>query len=319
MKFTQLDAETFLYVYKDKENLCFLVVYVDNLLLAATLRAFMNKIKGLLSSTFKMQDLGAVTFILGIHIKRDRKRHMIALLQHQYIDTILEHFGMKDCKPVFTPIDTMVQPSTEDPIDNTTIRTMKVGDREVSYQCIIGSLMWVMLATRPDLEYTVGVIGRYSANPKACHWSLAKCALHYLKGTQSLELMFNRSDVNIDMDFHRYSDTNWGGDQDTSHSTSGYVFISNHAAIRWSSKLQTMVSLSSTESEYVGLSNAGQHVTWLCMFFDKIGHKQRKAMELKCDNQAAIILSHDSQFRAQSIYDRSTTMSGMTWWQKVNV
>jgi len=146
------------------------VGYVDNLLLAATSRTFMNKIKGLLSSAFKMRNLGAATFILGIHIKWDRKKHTIMLLQHQYIDTILECFGMKDCKPVFTPMDMKAQPSTEDPTDNATIRTMKFGDREVSYQCIVGSLMWVMLATRPDLAYTVGVIGRYSANPKACHW-----------------------------------------------------------------------------------------------------------------------------------------------------
>jgi len=85
-----------------------------------------------------MQDLGAATFILGIGIKQDRKKHTIALLQHQCIDTVLECFRMKDCKPVFMPMDTKAQPSTEDPINNTTIRTMKVGDKEVSYQCIAG-------------------------------------------------------------------------------------------------------------------------------------------------------------------------------------
>jgi len=102
----------------------------------------------------------------------------------------------------------------------------------------------------------------------------------------------------MDMDFHRYLDANWNSDRDTSWSTSGYVFISNHGAIGWSSKLQTMVSLSSTESENIGLSNAGQHIAWLRTFFEEIGHAQGKAIELKCDNEAAIVLSRDPQFWA---------------------
>jgi len=66
---------------------------------------------------------------------------------------------MKDCKPVFTPMDTKSTPSANDPIDNTTIKSTKIGDRNVSYQSIVRSLMWVTLGTRPDLAYTTGVIG----------------------------------------------------------------------------------------------------------------------------------------------------------------
>jgi len=207
---------------------------------------------------------------------------------------------MSNCKLVFTPMDTKVMPSVNDPIDNMMVRSMKMGGQEVLYQSIVSSLMWLMLATHPDLAYTTGVIGRYSADPKAHHWNLAKWVLRYLKGTQDLELTFDRSDVNIDMDFHGYSDADWGGDRDTSQSTSGYVFISNHGAIGWSSKLQTMVLLSTTELEYMGLSNAGQHVAWLCMFFDEIGQMQKATTDLKCDNQAAIVLSRDPQYRAHT-------------------
>lgn len=87
---------------------------------------------------------------------------------------------------------------------------------------------------------------------------------------------------------------------DTSHSTSGYVFIANHGAIGWSSRHQSMVALSSTESEYIGLTNTGQHLAWLCSFFEDIGQPQAGATELRCDNRAAIILSQDPQFRTRT-------------------
>ncbi len=87
---------------------------------------------------------------------------------------------------------------------------------------------------------------------------------------------------------------------DTSRSTSGYVFISNQGAIGWASKRQSMVALSSTESEYIGLSNAGQHLAWLRTFFTEIGHIPNRPTELLCDNVAAIILCKDSQFQART-------------------
>ena len=104
----------------------------------------------------------------------------------------------------------------------------------------------------------------------------------------------------MDMDFHGYTDADWSGDPDTSKSTSGYVFITNRAAVSWASKRQSMVALSSTESEYIGLSAAGQHLQWLRTFFEELGHPQMGATELFCDNQAAIILCRDPQFRART-------------------
>jgi len=107
-------------------------------------------------------------------------------------------------------------------------------------------------------------------------------------------------ELSMDLDFHGYSDAGWSQDPDNSCSTSGFVFISNRGAISWSSKLQSMVTLSTMELEYIGLSNAGQHLAWLQYFFEEIGHSQKASTELFCDNQAAIILCHDPQFRART-------------------
>ncbi|KAK7013539.1 hypothetical protein R3P38DRAFT_3206912 [Favolaschia claudopus] len=115
-----------------------------------------------------------------------------------------------------------------------------VGGAIVPYQSVIGSAMYAMLGTRPDLAYSVGVLGRYSAKPKRIHWAAAKRLLRYLKGTRHWELVYNGADISMDMQFLGYSDANWNGDRDTSRSTSGYVFIVNSGAIGWSSRRQFM-------------------------------------------------------------------------------
>jgi transposase InsO family protein len=300
--FERLNAETCLYVLKDGKNICFLVVYVDDLLLAGTTKSFTSTVKQQLSSAYRMRDLGPARFILGIEIQRNRRKRTISLSQRQYFDNVLARYGMTDCNPVKTPMATNQHISSTDPDNDTVLTHMTVSSSGpvVSYQSIVGSLMYAMLGTRPDLAYTVGLVGRYSASPKRHHWELLKRALRYLKGTRDWVLQYDGSDGGMDLDFHGYSDADWSGDPDTSRSTSGFVFISTGGAIGWSSKRQTMVALSSTESEYIGLANAGQHLAWLRSFFEEIGQPQSDATELRCDNRAAIILSKDPQFRART-------------------
>jgi len=77
---------------------------------------------------------------------------------------------MEDSKPAATPMSTSARLTTDDLEDNTTIHHMKINRKEVSYPSIVGSLMYAMLGTHPDLAYMVGTLGRYSASPKKCHW-----------------------------------------------------------------------------------------------------------------------------------------------------
>ena len=294
--FIHLDAETCLYVFQKDGQVCFLVVYVDDLLLAVITWKFKDSIKAKLSASFKMQDLGEAKYIVGIKIKRNRKLRTISLTQSQYSHTILECTGMSTCKPVWTPMAHTSQLSATDPEDDWTVPEQLIEGRQVSYLTIIGSLMYLMLGTRPDLAYAVGTLSCFSARPKLAHWEAAKCVLRYIQATKDMELRFNGTELSMDLDFHGYSDAGWSQDPDNSRSTSSFLFMSNHGAISWSSKQQSMVTLSTTESEYIGLSNAGQHLAWLRTFFDVIGHPQKGLTELFCDNQAAIILSRDPQF-----------------------
>jgi hypothetical protein len=303
MGFTRLDAETCLYVSRDdKGHVCFLVVYVDDIILATNFKPYSDEIKRKLGNEFKMRDLGSLKWVLGIEIDRDRKAGTIDLSQRLHLSNALKRFGMADCNPIRSqPIQPGHKLSANDPNDTTIIPEMIINGTPVKYISVVGSLMYAAICTRPDLSYAVSLLGRYAAKPQACHWEALKRVLRYVKGTLDMVLRYDGSGpVSTDFEFHGYTDADWSGDSDTSRSTSGFVFISANGAIAWSSKLQTMVALSSTESEYIGLCNAGQHLSWLRLFFEDIGHAQKKPTELNCDNQAAIILTKEPQFRART-------------------
>ena len=123
---------------------------------------------------------------------------------------------MRDSKPMWTLMVTSSRLTAEDPESNATIADMEIGGKRVSYSSVVGSLMYAMMGTRPDIAYAVGVLGRFSANPKRHHWTAAKQVLRYLNTTSDMELKFDGNDVGIDMSFHGYSDVDWSGDPDTS-------------------------------------------------------------------------------------------------------
>ena len=127
------------------------------------------------------------------------------------------------------------------------------------YQSAVGSLMYAMLGTRPDLAYTVSVVSRYSHNPTKGHWGAVKRIFAYLKGTVNLKLTFQGRLE----DLIGYTDSDWAGDTATRRSTSGYVFNVGSAAISWSSKRQATVALSTCEAEYIGQTQATKEAIWL--------------------------------------------------------
>ena len=229
--FTRLSVETCLYVFRKDGQVCFLVVYVDDLLLAATTQKFMDSIKAKLSASFKMQDLGEAKYILGIEIKRNRKLQTISLSQSQYFHTVLERTSTSTCKPVWTPMAQNSQLSVTDPEDDHIIPEQVIEGHQVSYLTIIGSLMYLMLRIHPNIAYAVRTLSHFSAKPKLAHWEAAKCVLRYIQATKDMELRFDGTELSMDLDFHGYTDARWSQDPDNSRSTSSFLFMSNHGPI----------------------------------------------------------------------------------------
>jgi hypothetical protein len=165
-----------LFVLHDKDQgivAAAVVLYVDDLLIIAN-EGVIEQIKGQMKKRFRMHELGSVSFYLGMNIERNREHHTIDIDQHSYIRTILANFRMDESRPVATPMAMKFHKRKPDE---------EACDLTI-YQSMIGSLMYMMTATRPDIAYAIGVLCRYKHDPSNEHMVALKCVVRYLNGTK---------------------------------------------------------------------------------------------------------------------------------------
>lgn len=156
----------------------YIAVYFDYLLIVGPSIAEIKKIKRSLRNRFRMTDLGPCSYYLGIFIQRDHQNKRLFLSQETYIDNVAHQFNISNCAPIGTLIGTSLLP------ENSPDYTCPPGQR-ISYQRIVGSLMYVMLEIRGHIEYAVSVAIRFLANHEPQHIKLAQRILRYLKGTRN--------------------------------------------------------------------------------------------------------------------------------------
>ena len=201
---------------------------------------------------------------------------------------------MQDCKPISTPfpikLSSKMSPSSEE-------ERMEMS--RVPYASAVGSLMFAMICTRPDIAHAVGVVSRYMAEPGREHWEAVKRIFRYLKGTSDVALCYGESGLTV----KGYVDSDYAGDLDGSKSTTGYAFTLSGGTVSWVSKLQTVVAMSTTEAEYVAAAQAIKEAVWLKMFLEELGHEQEK-ITLFCDNQSALYLARNPTFHSKTKHIR---------------
>ena len=202
---------------------------------------------------------------------------------------------MSDANPVGMPMDSHTQLVTN-PDDNKP-------NRSNSYTRLLGCLQFIANSTRPGISYAVNRLAVYTANPGLQHHSAIKPILHYLKGTKTLGITYRKPQNATEHEnlFHGYADTAYVNAEDLK-STTGYIFLAAGGAITWKSKKQTVIALSSTEAEYVVLSEAGREATWLRNLYGKLGFPQKSVTVIKGDNDGSVVLTHNPQFHQQSKY-----------------
>ena len=167
----------------------------------------------------------------------------------------------------------------------------------VPYRSAVGCLMYLMVGTRPDLAAAVGVLSQFAADPCPTHWQALKRVFRYIQGTKTYGIEFT-----VDGDaLQGYSDADWAGDTESRRSTSGYAFMMNGGCISWRSKKQRTVALSSTEAEYMALSEATQEEVWLKVFLCELGEMAMdEAVKMYEDNQGSIALAKNPEFRKRT-------------------
>src|SRR5258708_30158373 len=163
------------------------------------------------------------------------------------------------------------------------------------YQSHIGSMMYAMLGTRPDIAFAITKLSQYLSNPGVDHWTAINCLLWYLSSTRDLKLVYDGNSKCDDKS--RYSDSDWAGDPRDHRSISRYVFIMAGAAMSWSSKKQPSVALSSTEGECMAMMHASKEAIWIQQFLHDIHFPLSNPTTL-IDNQGAITLVSNLTFHA---------------------
>ena len=164
----------------------------------------------------------------------------------------------------------------------------------IPYSQLVGALMYLAVATRPDIAHAVGVLARFNANPGMEHWKALKHLCRYLQGTKDVKLCYQPDPSQQEL-FSTYSDADYGGDSDSRRSTSGLIVKIGSGAISWASKLQPVVTLSTTEAEYISATAAAQEILWLRNLFSEIGYEVEGASTLYLDNQSAIAVSRNPE------------------------
>ncbi|XXG58369.1 hypothetical protein AAC387_Pa04g0693 [Persea americana] len=230
----------------------YLLLYVDDMSIAAKDMSETNRLKTQLSGEFDMKDLGAAKKILGMEIQRDWKAGKLSLSQKRYLEKVMERFGMQSSKPVNTPLaahfklSAALSPQTEEEVEHMS---------RVPYASAVGSIMYAMVCTRPDISHAVSVVSRYMDNPGKAHWQAVKWILRYLRGTIDVGIIYNRSN-NTSGSVIGYVDSDFVGDLDRRRSLTGYVFTFASGAISWKAALQSKAVLSTTEAEYMAATEA---------------------------------------------------------------
>eukprot|EP00873_Tetraselmis_striata_P006316 jgi/Tetstr1/426580/TSEL_016858.t1 len=179
----------------------------------------------------------------GMAVERDWDNATLKVHQAKYIDDMVHKFNLADAYAVSTPAEVGVDiPGSHKPLAF-----------EMPYQALVGSLLYAMVATRPDIAEAVSKLCRVMAKPEERHWQAAKRVLRYLKGTKTLGLTF--SNGKADGLLHGYCDADWAGDVVSRRSTTGSVFMLCGTAVSWKSQLQATVALSTAEAEYMALKH----------------------------------------------------------------
>ncbi|GKE03965.1 putative RNA-directed DNA polymerase, partial [Tanacetum coccineum] len=229
--------------------------------------------------------------IIGIRIFRDSGAKKLHISQEQYIKKVLCRFNMDKAKVVSSPLTTNFKLTDKDcPSSKKNIEKM---DR-VPYASAVGSLMYAMVCTRPDLAHAVGVVSRFLSNPGKKHWEAVKWIFRYLRGTSKLGITFRNGKPML----VGFTDLDMAGNKDNVNSTSGYLMTFAGGAVSWQSRLQKCVALSTTETEYMATTEACKELLWLKRFLHELAFKQQRYAIL-CDNQNAI---EDDMFELNKVH-----------------
>ena len=289
--FVENKVDQCIYCKVSGRKFIFLILYVDDILLASSDLGLLHETKRMLSNNFDMKDLGEASFVLGIEIHRNRSCRLLGLSQRAYVDRVLERFSMQLCKPGIAPVCkgdklSLAQcPQSE---------IEKAQMKNIPYASALGSIMYAQVCTRPDIAFATGLLGRYQSNPGHDHWVAAKKVMRYLKRTKDYMLIYKHVQ---DLQLVGYSDSDFAGCQDEKKSTTGYIFKLAGGAVSWKSEKQKLIASSTMQAEFVACFSATTQAIWLrnlikeLTVFDFVD----RPIQLYCDSNSTVLFINNNR------------------------
>ncbi|GJR28270.1 hypothetical protein Tco_1104502 [Tanacetum coccineum] len=245
----------------------------------------LQDIKYWLGKCFAMKDLGEAAY------NRDKSRRLIGLSQNAYIDKILKQFKMDTSKRGTIPMQPNVYlRKSQGPSTPAEVKQMK----GIPYASVVGSIMYAVRCTRPDVAFSQNLTSRYQQNPDESHWTAIKNILKYLRNTNDMFLVYSGDSTN-ELGVTCYTDASWETDRDDLRSQTGFVFMMNGGTVDWKSSKQSTTAMFSMESEYIVAAEAAMEAIWIRKFIYGLGVVPSidKPMDMYCDNTGAITIADE--------------------------
>lgn len=275
--FKKCVADPCLYSYECNGERIYLLIYVDDVILASVSSKLIKHAETILGNNFEIKLLGDIHNYLGIRVTRDNAG-IFYLDQQRYIEKIVNQFSLQESKPSMIPID----PGYYKLVGNSN-KLLRNDD----YRSAIGSLLYISVNSRPDIAASVSILSRKVSCPTELDWCEVKRVIRYLNGTKKYTLALGGVYDEQTM-FYGYCDADWAEDVSDRKSNTGYLFKLFGGTISWCSRKQTCVALSSTEAEYVALAESCQELKWLQMLLEDFHELVQKPTVIHEDNQSCI-------------------------------
>ena len=280
-------ADTSLFYFSKGGITMFVLVYVDDIIVASSTPQATSALLGDLKEDFALKDLGDLHYFLGIEV--NKVKDGILLTQDKYASDLLKRVRMADCKPVSTPLSTSEKLSLHE-------GTLLGENNTTKYRSIVGALQYLTL-TRPDISFSVNKVCQFLHAPTTVHWEAVKRILRYVKQCTGLGLRIHRSVSTL---ISAFSDADWAGCIDDRKSIGGFAVFLGSNLVSWSARKQPTVSRSSTEAEYKAIANATAEIMWMQTLLYEIGVKTARAVKLWCDNLGTTYLCSNPVFYART-------------------
>jgi hypothetical protein len=301
--FSKLYADNCIYIKHKDNDICIVLIYVDDIAIAGSNMHNIDRIKNEFKNRYKMKDMGNIDHILGCTIDRNDLGEY-SICQKQYAKDVIIKYFPDNIVSVNNPTDANVILSTSmNAISETDIEYMK----DLPYREAIGSLLWLSMGTRPDITYAVSQVAKFNSEPGPQHWKAVKRIFQYVQQSLGYGIKFKRcidkntitNFINIDS-ISGYVDADHARDPDSRRSVTGYVFLLADGPVSWNSKQQSSVALSSMEAEYMAASAACQEAVWLDRVLKELGNTNINAITLFEDNKSCIQFAKNNSVHKRS-------------------